>query len=49
MRDNSLINQRDNSISSGLAQSGLLQRSSAPINIPSSPITNSISGNIKKK
>ncbi|XP_055848881.1 RING finger protein unkempt isoform X6 [Episyrphus balteatus] len=36
-------NQRENPISAGLAQSGLLQRSSAPINIPNSQLTNSIS------
>ncbi|CAD7091414.1 unnamed protein product [Hermetia illucens] len=40
------MNQRDNSISAGLAQSGLLQRSSAPINIPNSPLNNTISVNI---
>lgn len=34
----------DNSISAGIAQSGLLQNSSAPVNIPGSPISNSISG-----
>lgn len=41
---NLVPNQRDNPISASLAQAGLLQRSSAPINIPNSNLTNSISG-----
>lgn len=41
-------NQRENPISAGLAQSGLLQRSSAPINIPNSQLTNSLSGKYLK-
>lgn len=43
------LNRRDfshleNSISAGLASSGLLQNSSQPVNIPNSQISNSISG-----
>lgn len=34
----------DNSISAGIASSGLLASSSAPVNIPGSPMANSISG-----
>lgn len=36
----------ENSISAGLASSGLLQNSSQPVNIPNSQLTNSISGKI---
>ncbi|XP_053682851.1 RING finger protein unkempt isoform X2 [Sabethes cyaneus] len=41
-RDN--IHGLDNSISAGIASSGLLASSSAPVNIPGSPMGNSISG-----
>lgn len=34
----------ENSISAGIAQSGLLQNSTAPVNIPGSPMSNSITG-----
>ncbi|XP_062701516.1 putative E3 ubiquitin-protein ligase UNKL isoform X4 [Aedes albopictus] len=38
------IHGLDNSISAGIASSGLLASSSAPVNIPGSPMGNSISG-----
>ncbi|XP_055618205.1 RING finger protein unkempt isoform X4 [Toxorhynchites rutilus septentrionalis] len=38
------IHGLDNSISAGIASSGLLTSSSAPVNIPGSPMANSISG-----
>ncbi|XP_055530934.1 putative E3 ubiquitin-protein ligase UNKL isoform X6 [Wyeomyia smithii] len=41
-RDN--IHGLDNSISAGIASSGLLASSSAPVNIPGSPMGNTISG-----
>lgn len=42
------LNRRDmydNSLSAGITSSSLIQNSSAPVNIPGSTITNSISGN----
>lgn len=44
-RDN--IHGLDNSISAGIASSGLLASSSAPVNIPGSPMGNSISGSFQ--
>lgn len=38
------ISHLENSISAGLASSGLLQNSSPPVNIPGSQMSNSISG-----
>lgn len=42
------LSSMDNSISAGIAQSGLLQNSSNPVNIPSSPMANSISGLLQR-
>lgn len=39
----------ENSISAGLASSGLLQNSSQPVNIPSSQLSNSISDKFSGK
>lgn len=42
------LSSMDNSISAGIAQSGLLQNSTNPVNIPSSPMANSISGLLQR-
>lgn len=42
----SIDEQRDNALSASLANSSLINRSSAPINIPNSALNNSLGGKL---